>query len=92
MNFKPVSDRVVILPSEPEEKTKGGLLIPESAKETPAQGRVVAVGPGKGGDMMTVHEDDLVLYGQYSGQQFEYEGVKYLIMREEEIFIVIDED
>jgi chaperonin GroES len=92
MHLKPVNDRVVIKPSTPEEKTKGGIIIPDSAKEQPAQGIVIAVGPGKDGNMMNTHEGDRVLYGKYAGQEIEFKGEKYLVLREDEILVIIEED
>jgi chaperonin GroES len=87
--MKPIADRVIIKPAPAEEKTKGGIIIPDTAKEKPQRGEVVAVGPGKDGNMMTVHEGDIVLYGKYSGQEITHEGVDYLIMREDDILVVL---
>ncbi|HRI01474.1 MAG TPA: co-chaperone GroES [Saprospiraceae bacterium] len=87
--MKPINDRVVIKPAAADEKTKGGIIIPDTAKEKPQRGEVVAVGPGKDGNMMTVRKGDIVLYGKYSGQEFSYKGVDYLIMREDDILVVI---
>ncbi|MBP7273193.1 MAG: co-chaperone GroES [Saprospiraceae bacterium] len=87
--MKPVNDRVVIKPSPAEEKTKGGIIIPDTAKEKPLRGEVVAVGPGKDGNLMTVQKGDLVLYGKYAGQEFSYQGEEFLIMREDDILVVI---
>ncbi len=87
--MKPIADRVIIKPAPADEKTKGGLIIPDTAKEKPQRGEVIAVGPGKDGNMMTVHEGDIVLYGKYSGQEITYEGVDYLIMREDDILVVL---
>ena len=88
--MKPIADRVIIKPAPADEKTKGGLIIPDTAKEKPQRGEVIAVGPGKDGNLMTVHEGDIVLYGKYSGQEITYEGVDYLIMREDDILVIID--
>jgi len=88
--MKPIADRVIIKPAPAEEKTKGGIIIPDTAKEKPQRGEVIAVGPGKDGNMMTVTPGDLVLYGKYSGQEITFEGVDYLIMREDEILVVLD--
>ena len=88
--MKPIADRVIIKPAPAEEKTKGGIIIPDTAKEKPQRGEVIAVGPGKDGNMMTVTPGDLVLYGKYSGQEISFEGVDYLIMREDEILVVLD--
>jgi chaperonin GroES len=87
--MKPIADRVIIKPAPAEEKTKGGIIIPDTAKEKPQRGEVVAVGPGKDGNLMTVAPGDIVLYGKYSGQEISYEGQDYLIMREDEILVII---
>ena len=87
--MKPIADRVIIKPAPADEKTKGGLIIPDTAKEKPQRGEVIAVGPGKDGNLMTVQVGDLVLYGKYSGQEISYEGIDYLIMREDDILCVI---
>jgi chaperonin GroES len=87
--MKPINDRVVIKPAAAEEKTKGGIIIPDTAKEKPQQGEVIAVGPGKDGNLMTVQVGDTVLYGKYSGQELNYQGQDYLIMREDDILIVL---
>ncbi|MCC6414135.1 MAG: co-chaperone GroES [Saprospiraceae bacterium] len=87
--MKPIADRVIIKPSAADEKTKGGLIIPDTAKEKPQRGEVIAVGPGKDGNLMTVQVGDLVLYGKYSGQEISYEGQDYLIMREEDILCIV---
>ncbi|TVR87440.1 MAG: co-chaperone GroES [Saprospirales bacterium] len=87
--MKPISDRVVVKPSPAEEKTKGGIIIPDTAKEKPQKGEVVAVGPGKDGNSMTVQKGDVVLYGKYSGQEINFEGEDYLIMREDDILVIL---
>lgn len=87
--MKPIADRVIIKPAPADEKTKGGLIIPDTAKEKPQRGEVVAVGPGKDGNLMTVQVGDIVLYGKYSGQEIHFEGTDYLIMREDDILCVI---
>ncbi len=87
--MKPIADRVIIKPAPADEKTKGGLIIPDTAKEKPQRGEVIAVGPGKDGNLMTVQVGDLVLYGKYSGQEINYEGQDYLIMREEDILCIV---
>jgi chaperonin GroES len=94
MKLKPLADRVVVRPLEAEEKTAGGLFIPDTAKEKPMQGEIVAVGPGKAGDdgkiiAMEVKVDDKVLYGKYSGTEVRIDGVDYLIMRESDIFAIL---
>lgn len=87
--MKPVNDRVVIKPAAAEEKTKGGIIIPDTAKEKPQRGEVVAVGPGKDGNLMTVQVGNIVLYGKYAGQELNYEGNDYLIMREDDILVIL---
>ena len=89
MSMKPINDRVVVKPAPAEEKTKGGIIIPDTAKEKPQRGEVIAVGPGKKDEPMTVKAGDIVLYGKYSGQELNYEGEDYLIMREDDILIVL---
>ena len=88
-SMRPISDRVVVKPAQAEEKTKGGIIIPDTAKEQPQRGEVVAVGPGKDGKSMTVKVGDEVLYGKYAGQNVELDGVDYLIMREDDILVVL---
>ncbi len=87
--MKPINDRVVVKPAPAEEKTAGGIIIPDTAKEKPQRGEVIAVGPGKDDNAMTVKAGDTVLYGKYSGQELQYEGVDYLIMREDDILVVL---
>jgi chaperonin GroES len=87
--MKPINDRVIVKPAPAEEKTKGGIIIPDTAKEKPQRGEVIAVGPGKDGNLMTVTPGDIVLYGKYSGQELNHEGVDYLIMREDDILVVL---
>jgi chaperonin GroES len=94
MKMKPLADRVVIKPSPADEKTKGGLIVPDTAKEKPVIGEVVAVGPGKvtdDGKKITpeVKVGDKVLYGKYSGTEVTIEGDEYLIMREADIFAIV---
>ena len=88
--MKPINDRVVVKPAPAEEKTSGGLYLPETAKEKPQRGEVIAVGPGKKDHNMTVQVGDIVLYGKYSGQEISYQGQDLLIMREDDILVVID--
>ncbi|GAB1396440.1 MAG TPA: co-chaperone GroES [Saprospiraceae bacterium] len=87
--MKPINDRVVVRPAAAEEKTKGGIIIPDTAKEKPQRGEVVAVGPGKDGNLMTVQVGDIVLYGKYAGQELNFEGHEYLIMREDDILVIL---
>jgi chaperonin GroES len=87
--MKPINDRVVVKPAAAEEKTTGGIIIPDTAKEKPQRGKVIAVGPGKENHKMTVKKGDTVLYGKYAGQEISYEGADYLIMREDDILVII---
>lgn len=89
MSFKPLYDRILVKRVEEETRSAGGIIIPDTAKEKPLKGEVVAVGPGKDGNMMTVHKGDTVLYGKYAGQEFTYKGVDYLIMREDDILVIL---
>jgi chaperonin GroES len=89
LKIQPLSDRVLVEPQEAETKTASGLYIPDSAKEKPQQGKVVAVGKGKKDHNMTVKVGDIVLYGKYSGSELKYEGNDYLIMREDDILAII---
>ena len=90
LKIKPLADRVLVEPAPAEEKTASGLFIPDSAKEKPQRGKVVAVGPGKDGNAMTVKKNDIVLYGKYAGQELNYDGVDYLIMREDDVLVILD--
>lgn len=87
--MKPINDRVVVQPSPAEAKTAGGIIIPDTAKEKPQEGKIVAVGPGKDGIKMTVKKGDTVLYGKYAGQELNYKGKDYLIMREDDILVIL---
>nr|WP_304622139.1 co-chaperone GroES [Hufsiella arboris] len=89
MNIKPIADRVVVEAAPAEEKTASGLYIPDTAKEKPQSGTVVAVGEGKKDEPLTVKVGDQVLYGKYSGTEITYEGKEYLIMRESDIYAVL---
>ncbi len=89
MNIKPLADRVLVKPAAAEEKTIGGIIIPDSAKEKPLQGTVVAVGNGTKDEEMVVKVGDNVLYGKYAGSEIEYEGATYLMMRQSDIFAII---
>jgi chaperonin GroES len=94
MTLKPLADRIVVKPSQAEEKTKGGLYVPDTAKEKPVWGEVVAAGPGRINDegkrvAMDVKVGDKVLYGKYSGTEVAVEGEELLIMRESDIFAVM---
>jgi len=87
--MKPINDRVVVKPAMAEETTKGGIIIPDTAKEKPQRGTVIAVGPGKDDVKMTVAKGDTVLYGKYAGQELNYEGEDYLIMRQDDILVIL---
>ena len=89
LNIKPLADRVLVEPAEAEEKTASGIIIPDTAKEKPQKGQIVAVGNGKKDEPMTVQVGDQVLYGKYAGTEITVEGKEYLIMRESDIFAVI---
>lgn len=89
MAIKPLADRVLIEPAAAEEKTIGGIIIPDTAKEKPLQGKVVATGNGTKDEDMVVKEGDTVLYGKYAGTELEYDGVKYLIMRQSDILAIL---
>ena len=89
MNIKPLADRVLILPMAAEEKTIGGIIIPDTAKEKPLRGKVVAVGNGTKDEEMLVAVGDQVLYGKYAGTELEYEGEKYLIMRQSDVLAIL---
>jgi chaperonin GroES len=94
MKVKPLADRVIIKPAAAEEKTKGGIILPDTAKEKPVIGEIVAVGPGKIADdgkkvVMELKVGDKVLYGKYSGTEVTIDGEEYLIMREADIFAIV---
>ena len=94
LSLKPLADRVVVEPAPAEDKSAGGIILPDTAQEKPQQGTVVAVGSGKGSDSgnlveMTVKKGDKVLYGKYSGSEVTFDGVDYVIMRESDILAVL---
>ena len=89
MNIKPLADRVLVLPAPAEEKTVGRIIIPDSAKEKPLKGTVVAVGNGTKDEEMVVKPNDMVLYGKYAGTEIELDGEKYLIMRQSDILAIL---
>ena len=89
MNIRPLADRVLVLPAPAEEKV-GGIIIPDTAKEKPLHGKVVAVGNGTKDEEMILKEGDTVLYGKYAGTELEYEGTKYLMMRQSDVLAVIE--
>jgi chaperonin GroES len=89
MKIKPLADRVLVKPAAAEEKTVGGIIIPDSAKEKPLKGEVVAAGNGTKDEEMVVKSGDQVLYGKYAGTEIELDGEKYLIMRQSDILAII---
>jgi chaperonin GroES len=89
MSVKPLADRVLILPAPVEEKTVGGIIIPDTAKEKPMKGEVIAVGQGKSDEEMVLKSGDTVLYGKYAGTELEIDGKKYLIMRQSDVLAVL---
>lgn len=89
MTIKPLADRVLVLPAPAEEKTIGGIIIPDSAKEKPLKGEVIAIGNGTKDEEMVVKPGDTVLYGKYAGTEIELDGKKYLIMRQSDILAIL---
>ncbi|MFN3343681.1 MAG: co-chaperone GroES [Flavobacteriales bacterium] len=89
VKVKPLADRVLIEPVQAESKTAGGIIIPDTAKEKPQRGRVVAVGSGKKDEPMSVKVGDTVLYGKYSGTEISIDGTDYMIMKESDIYAII---
>ena len=89
MSIKPLADRVLIEPAPAETKTVGGIIIPDTAREKPQQGTIVAVGKGTKDEEMVLKEGDTVLYGKYAGTELEFEGKKYLIMRQSDVVAVL---
>lgn len=89
LTLHPLADRVLIQPDQAEQKTAGGLYIPDTAQKKPQHGTIIAVGPGKKDEPLTVKKGDKVIYGEYSGTTITVEGEKYLIMREADIFATI---
>jgi len=89
MNIKPLADRVLINPVPAEERTVAGIIIPDSAKEKPLKGTVIATGNGTKDEEMVVKEGDTVLYGKYAGTEVELDGEKYLIMRQSDILAIV---
>lgn len=89
MNIKPLADRVLIAPEPAEEKTVGGIIIPDSAKEKPLKGKVVAVGHGTKEEEMVLKAGDMVLYGKYAGTEIEVDGEEYLIMRQSDVLATL---
>ncbi len=89
LNVTPLHDRVIIEPAKAEEKTAGGIIIPDTAKEKPQRGIVLAAGPGKKDEPVTVKAGDTVLYGKYAGTEIQVDGGDYLIMRESDILAIV---
>ncbi|HZK03328.1 MAG TPA: co-chaperone GroES [Bacteroidaceae bacterium] len=89
MKIKPLADRVLIIPAPAEEKTVGGIIIPDTAKEKPLKGEVVAVGQGTKDEEMILKKGEQVLYGKYSGTELEIEGKTYLIMRQSDVLAIL---
>jgi len=89
LKITPLSDRVIVEPAVTEEKTAGGIIIPDSAKEKPQKGLVVAAGPGKKDEPVTVKVGDTILYGKYAGTEISVEGGEYLIMRESDVLAIV---
>ncbi|MDR0606248.1 MAG: co-chaperone GroES [Bacteroidales bacterium] len=89
MKIRPLADRVLVETAPAEQKTAGGIIIPDTAKEKPQRGKVIAVGTGKKDEPMTVKVGDSILYGKYAGTEINYEGKDYLIMKESDILAII---
>ena len=89
MNVKPLADRVLVKPAEAEEKTASGIIIPDSAKEKPLKGEIIAAGRGTKDEEMVLAQGDHVLYGKYAGTEIELNGEKYLIMRQSDVLAII---
>ncbi len=89
VNVKPLADRVLVEPAMAETKTSGGIIIPDTAKEKPMRGKIIAVGNGKPEEPMTVKVGDTVLYGKYAGTELTIEGKDYLIMKESDIYAIV---
>ena len=90
MNIQPLADRVLIKPTPAEEKTLSGIIIPDSAKEKPLRGTVLAAGKGTKDEEMVVKENDVVMFGKYAGTEINYDGVDYLVMKQSDIIAIVD--
>lgn len=90
IKIRPLADRVVIEPLEEENKTVSGIIIPDNAKEKPQKGVVIAVGPGKKDEPLTLKAGDIVLYGKYGGSEINYENKTFLVMRETDVYAVVE--
>ena len=88
-NIRPLADRVLVKPAAAEEKTASGIIIPDTAKEKPQRGEIIAIGNGKKDEPLTVKVGDKVLYGKYAGTEISIEGTDYLIMKESDIFAIV---
>jgi len=89
LSIKPLADRVIVKPAAAEEKTAGGIIIPDTAKEKPQRGTIMAAGPGKKDEPVTVKSGDTVLYGKYAGTEITIDGEDFLIMRESDILAIV---
>jgi chaperonin GroES len=89
LSITPLHDRVIVKPAAAEEKSAGGIIIPDTAKEKPQRGTVLAAGPGKKDEPVTVKNGDTVLYGKYAGTEITIDGIEYLIMRESDILAIV---
>ncbi len=89
MSIKPLADRILVKPLAAEEKTIGGIIIPDSAKEKPAKGEIIAVGAGTKDEEMILKVGDIILYGKYAGTEIEHEGEKFLIMRQNDVLATL---
>ena len=90
MKLNLLGNRVLVIPVNAESKTAGGIISPDTAKEKPLKGSIVAVGPGTKDEPMVLKENDVVLYGKYSGQEIEFEGIKYLLMNQSDIIATVE--
>lgn len=88
--MKLLHDNVLVLPCEAEEKTKGGIIIPSTAKEKPTKGKIISVGPGTKDEEMIVKEGDVVFYGKYSGREVNFNNVDYILLRQNDIYCILD--
>ncbi|HHB78106.1 MAG TPA: co-chaperone GroES [Saprospiraceae bacterium] len=87
--MKPVNDRILVKPHQAEETTKGGIIIPDTVKEKPNRGEIVAVGPGKDGKKLSLKVGETVIYGKFAGQELELDGEIFIIMREDDVLLVL---
>ena len=89
MSIKPLADRVLVEPAAAETKTSSGIIIPDTAKEKPQRGKIIAVGPGTKENPVTLKAGDIVLYGKYAGTELQHDGMDYLIMKESDILAIV---